>query len=206
MSRDYGKTKKAPAKRNHKNKSGGTIPGWVLFFSGVAVTLFAQLFFKLATTDSATAPTSTHNKPASTLSSSKPEARKPAITFHNTLKNMEVDVDSDDKTPVTQPATGVTPKPATTTEAEKAKIAEEKPAAKYNYYLQAGSFKTEQDAEEHRAKLSMLGIRTQLEVKKNSDGNNYYRIVTPTFTSASELEKARKMLNDAKVPSITLKR
>lgn len=207
MSRDYAKTKKAPARRNQKNKSGGAIPGWVLFFSGVAFTLFGQLLFKLLVTGQPTSevPSSTNK---TVVVNAVPEARKPTITFHNTLKNMEVDVSDDKLAAVANPVTGPAPTAETTTNNKPDNKTETSapPPAQFNSYLQAGSFKTSTDAEEHRAKLSMLGVRSQLEIKKNADGNTYYRVVTPSFNSASELDKARKTLNSAKIPTITLKR
>lgn len=206
MSRDYAKTKNKPAKRNQKNKSGGAIPGWVLFFSGVVLTLFVQLLFKLMITGQPAINTDKTKAPSATVSAA-PEARKPTITFHNSLKNMEVNVSDDKLTPVKNPVTGTVATPKTNTEAQAITKQETiTTTPHFTSYLQAGSFKTNKDAEEHRAKLSLLGVRSQIEIKKNTDGNTYYRVVTPNFNSANELDKARKLLNAEKIPTITLKR
>jgi cell division protein FtsN len=196
MSHDYGKAKnKKPTKKNTKN-SKQPLPAWVLFGSGVVFTLFAQLLFHFATSD--TQVNTTPEKAAITKQEDAP--KKPTINFYNQLKKMEVKVPANqEEVKAIVPVTGETKE--ITTDSNIA----EKPAP-YNYVLQAGSYRSTADADEQRASLSMLGLKSSIEVKANSDGTNYYRVMVGPFTSASELDKARTTLKNNNTPSITVKR
>ena len=196
MSHDYGKSKKKkPSKKNTKN-SNPPLPAWVLFGSGVVFTLFAQLLFHFATSD--TKVNTTPEKSAITKQEDTP--KKPTINFYNQLKKMEVKVPANQQEarPIV-PVTGETKKSSTNNNtAEK--------SAPYNYVLQAGSYRSTADADEQRASLSLLGLKSSIEVKPNTGGTNYYRVMVGPFTSASELDKARTTLKNNNTPSITVKR
>lgn len=204
MSHDYGKdkNKKKPARRNQKNSGRQPLPGWVWFFSGVAVTLFAQLLVHLATVDAPAPAIATNTNAAG----AEPAHKKPTINFYNQLKTMEVKVPGEETAPAPiQPVTGEKKETAeTTTATAKTPDAPAKPA--YSYALQAGSYKTAADADEQRAALSLLGVKANIETKANADGKTYYRLMVGPFTSATELEKARATLSNNSVPSITVKR
>lgn len=196
MSHDYGKSKsKRTTKKNTKNTKQA-LPAWVLFVSGIVFTLLVQLAFHLITSDKKVNTTPEKDAQA------QPEhaAKKPTINFYNQLKKMEVKVPSaeQDVKPIV-PVTGDKKEPS-----PELKVAE-KPAP-YNYVLQAGSFRSTADADEQRASLSMLGLKSSIEVKANTDGTHFYRVIVGPFTSASELDKARTTLKNNNTPSITIKR
>jgi cell division protein FtsN len=204
MSHDYGKNKKKPVKRNQKSSQRASLPGWVFFFSGVAFTLFAQLLIKLALTD---APVATTANQPNTVVTTEPAVRKPAINFYNQLKTMEVKVPLENTSkPVINPVTGKQSSTAATSTSPGKTAATEPAKTSFRQALQVGSYKTQEDAESQRAKLSLLGIKSTVEVKPNPAGGNYYRVITSTYTSAIELDKARNALKAQGMASITVKR
>lgn len=206
MSYDYGKNKKKPAaKKNHKTSSRQPLSGWVLFFSGVAFTLFGQFLFHLTQVDT---PAQTSH-PENTATGQEPAHKKPTINFYNQLKTMEVKVPANDakKPDITnQPAVESTTQAIseTTTSPGNSKI--EKAVAVPQQFLQAGSFKSREDADQHRAELLLLGVTASIETKNNADGTSLYRVIIGPFTSATELSKARSTLLSNNIPTLTIKR
>ncbi len=208
MSYDYGKdkNKKKPAKKNQKTSGRPAIPGWVMFFSGVAFTLFGQFLFHLTQVD---APAQTTNPENPVVNAEEPTHTKPTINFYNQLKTMEVKIPGNEtRAPETtaQPAAESTTQSVTDTTANVDASKTEKPAIAVNQFLQAGSYKSAADADEQRAALSLLGVKSSTETKANADGSTYYRVMVGPFTSATDLEKARSTLNNNNVPTITIKR
>lgn len=210
MAHDYGKEKnrKKPAKKNQRVSQRMQVPGWILFGSGVAFTLFAQFLLHLATVDPET-PAAVAENPATT--DGKPAAKKPTINFYNQLKDMEVAVPGEETaTAVIEPVTGEKHQ-ASPTDASQPPTTAIAPAAEtakplYSQVLQAGSYKNKADADEQRAALTLLGLKATITSKTNADGITYHRVMVGPFGSATELEKARNTLSTNNVPTITVKR
>jgi cell division protein FtsN len=208
MSYDYAKdkNKKKPVKKNQKSSGRQPIPGWIMFFSGVAFTVFAQFLFHLTQVDT---PAQTTNPENSVAGMEEPAHKKPTINFYNQLKTMEVKVPGDEsETPETsvQPAAESVTQAATDATAKTDAVNTEKTEATVKQFLQAGSYKSAADADTQRAALSLLGVKSGTETKTNADGITYYRVMVGPFTSATELEKARSTLNSNNVPTMTVKR
>ena len=95
MSHDFAKEKSAKAKRkrspkNNKNTNSQTsaprrVPAWLLFFSGVACTLFIQLFIHLAQI-----PPSNNSNATEIIK--KPTQTQPKFIFYDDLKTQKVEV------------------------------------------------------------------------------------------------------------------
>ena len=205
MSHDYGKSKnrKKPAKKNQRVNQRVQVPGWILFGSGVAFAFFAQFLFHVATVK----PDKSGKNNHAVNVQEKPEPKKPTINFYNQLKNMDVPVPSGSNKNQGKAVTGNNkPDNTTVTESRSATTSDNKSKSDFNQMLQAGSYKTHADADEQRAALSLLGMKTSIEVKPNVDGTTYYRVIIGPFSSAIELEKARSILNRNNVPTITVRR
>ena len=112
-------------------------------------------------------------------------------------------VAGDGKTPV--PAT--VPTPPAPAKAPEAKTAEAKPAEpaaaakpdnaeeKWTYYLQAGAFRDQADAENSKAKLALAGFEASIS-DKTGDANALYRVRIGPFNQLEAMNRVRGKLSD----------
>ena len=73
------------------------------------------------------------------------------------------------------------------------------------YYLQAGSFKNQADADELRATLLLANLETTIE-QTNKKGSLWDRVLVGPFTSRSKMAKARSILASYQLSPLLLKR
>jgi cell division protein FtsN len=66
----------------------------------------------------------------------------------------------------------------------------------FTYYVQLGAFRTAEDAESLRAKLSLSGIETKVTEREQS-GRIVFRVRTGPFDSKEEAERNREKLDKA---------
>ncbi|MFZ6864622.1 SPOR domain-containing protein [Undibacterium sp. Ji67W] len=66
---------------------------------------------------------------------------------------------------------------------------------KYIYFLQAGAFKDQADAEGARAKLALIGFEAKVS-EKNSDTGTMYRVRVGPFNNAESMNRTRAKLSD----------
>lgn len=90
-------------------------------------------------------------------------------------------------TPAAAPAPAPAPAPATAPSAPKAA------APTSQFFLQAGSFRSKEEAESARARLTLLGENARIEVG-NVRGETYHRVMAGPYASRQQLEKAQKQL------------
>lgn len=64
------------------------------------------------------------------------------------------------------------------------------------YFVQLGAFQTPEDAEAHRAKLSLSGIEPKV-TERNQSGRMVYRVRVGPFDSREEADKANEKLKAA---------
>lgn len=62
------------------------------------------------------------------------------------------------------------------------------------YSIQAGSFKTEQQAEQRLVELTLLGFEPTISASINASGNRWHRVMIGPFTSRREMAAARSQL------------
>ncbi|MFZ6689750.1 SPOR domain-containing protein [Undibacterium sp. SXout11W] len=107
--------------------------------------------------------------------------------------------------PTPTPTAAVAPK-AAEIKAESKPIAEKNDKAadvvkneanddKYIYFLQAGAFKDQADAEGARAKLALIGFEAKVS-EKNSDTGTMYRVRVGPFNNAESMNRTRTKLSD----------
>ena len=70
----------------------------------------------------------------------------------------------------------------------------QKPAAKETYYLQVGSFSDADEAEQLKAKLTMLDMDVSVQTVNLPDKGVWHRVRVGPFRSADEMNKARGTL------------
>jgi cell division protein FtsN len=74
------------------------------------------------------------------------------------------------------------------------------PATQTTYYLQAGAFRSESDAEAMRARIILMGLPTQVQ-NAQVNGSTLYRVRLGPFRGIDEMNQARAELSKAKIES-----
>ena len=115
--------------------------------------------------------------------------------FYRELATTEVTVSVPEETPpADQPA------PAASSAAPPAQVAQQ---AAVNYLLQAGSFQDKQEADERRAKITLMNMGAEI-VPGVVAGRTWYRVQVGPFTGRDNAEEARKELSANNIDSIPL--
>jgi cell division protein FtsN len=113
----------------------------------------------------------------------KPETKqsvKPDITFYQELPKMGVKVDVD--------------------------VVPDVKNEPYRAVLQAGAFRSAEDANQQRAEIMLMGLNANIESSVNDSGTTWHRVIVGPFTSRSDLNKARNTLANNRVSTLVLKR
>lgn len=74
-----------------------------------------------------------------------------------------------------------------------------------SYYLQVGSFRNANDADELRAQLLLLNLDTSVE-RASKQGQTWHRVIVGPFESRSKVAKARSILASNELNPLLLKR
>ncbi|HEY9033425.1 MAG TPA: SPOR domain-containing protein [Pseudomonadales bacterium] len=184
MSHDFAKHKKKSGKRSgpqaRKLQPAGGPPGWLFFVLGVAATVFVQFAYHSLRDNPQLAGTLEQAKQNITAEQPPAAPARPDITFYNTLPQMQVDV-------------------AVESVAERGQET-------YSRALQAGSFKSRDDANQQRAEIMLLGLEATIESHTNSNGTVWYRVIVGPFSSRSDLNKARNILVSNNMPTLVINR
>jgi cell division protein FtsN len=68
----------------------------------------------------------------------------------------------------------------------------------FNYFIQAGAFRTPEDAEQQRAKLSLMGFQTKVTEREQS-GRTVYRVRLGPFDKKDEADKTKEKLDSQSI-------
>ena len=71
---------------------------------------------------------------------------------------------------------------------------EEKPAANKTYYLQVGSFQTEEDADNLKAKLALQGFEATVQTAEIADKGIWHRVRVGPFNDLDQISKTKEDL------------
>jgi len=136
------------------------------------------------------------NSTSDTSSSAKPSIiPSPAPT----LSAFDADTDaSSSSTP-----TSVTPSASGTPVETHPATADSKLPGKY--LLQAGSFRSNPDADKVRANIILLGLPARVESIKNDKGETFYRVYVGSFDTTADMQKAQTTLNANKISAVVVK-
>jgi cell division protein FtsN len=113
------------------------------------------------------------------------QVAKPAYDFYKLLKDSDVPVPSSEKSHYTS-----TPKSN---------------EAKYQYSLQAASFRSNEQADSLKVKLIMQNLASSIE-QVSVKGTPYYRVMVGPFTDRSKMNKAQDILADYKINALVIKK
>jgi hypothetical protein len=81
----------------------------------------------------------------------------------------------------------------------KTEVAASTPGAEpFSYFIQAGAFRTPEDAEQQRAKLSLMGFQAKVSDREQS-GRTVYRVRLGPYDKKDEADKVKEKLDSNSV-------
>ena len=180
-------------------KSGKSVPGWLIFFTGLSVGLFAAFLYylqqhsaELKQVVKKQVEMVTHEKPAvkenkkDIEEKTKTSATKPKFDFYTILPGLEV----------------IIPEQEIKDQKGKKLPSADKSSA---YILQAGSFKSFKEADRLKAELALLGIVSTIQTVTINNNDTWHRVRIGPIKDADELKSIRRKLKQNDVNAILLK-
>lgn len=197
MARDY------KTRANPKPKPQQT-PGWIWFFAGLLVGLFAAslvwLKFGQHPTNQPiiTKPDNTRTQQQERAKAKPKEPKslppKPRFDFYTVLPEMEVVVPEPEPDPEPQQ----TPKKQT--------AAKVPPTATGTaYMLQMGSFRKYEDADRMKAGLALLGIQAEIQKVTINNKDTYHRVRSGPYHNSQQVNQLRSQLEKNHVNTLLIK-
>jgi cell division protein FtsN len=185
MTHDFAKKPKAAAPKK-KTAPKSQVPAWVWLLTGIVAGVFISFLGYLADITPEPKAAETTEK----VVAKKPEAAAKAdstksttrFDFYTLLPEREVIV------PTEKEESGASSEPEMV------------------YILQAGSFRSLEDADRLRAKLILMGFDAHLEAVNVNNNDVWHRVQVGPFTSRSVLAKARGTLISNGIEAMLLKR
>lgn len=191
--------KKGASRNTRASGQRRDVPGWVWLLLGLAIGVFAAFLWHLSELrkQGATRPATTaaatdsggaarrSDKAAGSIQGKPQAGDESRFEFYTLLPSQEVMPDR--SAPATPP-----PIPAA-------------PAAEIRYVLQAGSFKSEAEADRRRAAILMLGMPVKVVKVPVKPGETWYRVVVGPFTGKAAAQEARANLRNNGVDTLVLK-
>jgi len=183
VSRDY---KPAPARENGSGKGGSFFSGLLVgLLLGVGISVGLAMFIKggespfvAKSTQAAATPGANPdaNVPPAGDKTAKEQATptKPRFDFYTILPGSETQV--------------------TDQEVKQKESEPEAASSGENYFLQVGAFQTEQEADNMKAKLALLGLEAIVQTANIPDKGVWHRVRVGPFTGLDQINKARAEL------------
>ena len=126
-------------------------------------------------------------KPRESAEKPIPSLSKPRFDFYNLLPEMEVIVPEQEiKGTPTRGGVKQVERPGT-------------------YLLQAGSFRSQRQADQLRAKLALLGLETSLQTVSINSKQAWHRVRVGPFNNLKDLNEARSLLKNNGVDAILIR-
>ena len=196
MARDY-KTRANPKPKQQQTS------GWIWFFAGLLVGLFAAglawlKFGQYPTHQVAPAkPGNTHAQRQQEPTKAKPKEQKtlppkPRFDFYTVLPEMEVVVPE----PEPIPRQASQKQSVSTTASTKTGSA---------YMLQMGSFLKYEDADRMKASLALLGIQAEIQKVTINNKDTYHRVRSGPYRNSQQVNRLRTQLQKNGVNSLLIK-
>lgn len=176
------KARKAPRRGASRQQPAPrrAIPGWLWLVSGLAIGLFVAFLFQLEPGRETVKRDKTPPTPPPSQSSKASE--EPRYDFYTLLPESEVIV----------PQGGA---PEVSPEAETPADGDAKAAGNgTRFFLQAGSFRKQAEADRVRAQILLLGLDVRLEDARLDSGDVWYRVQVGPYTDRTKLSQAQQVL------------
>ncbi|MGI1679174.1 MAG: SPOR domain-containing protein [Cellvibrionaceae bacterium] len=190
-------TKNSNKRNSRKKNHESNIPGWVWLFTGVVLGAFVMFLFylkdvppqpkmagksKTETTHQKTSPKKTST--AKLKETASDGAPAPDFVFYELLKENELIVETDP------------------TVSQQAAL---KALERTEYIIQAGSFRSHEDAERLRAKLILNNLPARIDTKTVGE-STWHRIMVGPFKNRPMTAKARGTLASMNIDTMVIKR
>jgi len=186
MARDY---KNAHRKKKPKNP----IPGWVWLLTGLTVGLLVAFLVYL---DTSTPESLSNQVKSSNSKTNEKTTTKKAIS--NTLKKLKYEFYT-----LLPESEVVIPEREISERIEQMKKNSSHKSPE-DYLLQAGSFKTQPQAESFKAKLAFIGIQSDIQTVSIGD-DTWYRVRVGPFKNLVEINEIRSRLRENSINAILVK-
>lgn len=185
MARDYAKNRqssarKKPAQRKKSSAKSSSTGGLRIFVAGVLAGMFFSFLIYLASMQGTQRPQGEKDGPGPTVSSPEPR-----YEFYTVLQEQRYEVDVPPR--AVEPAADVTAQ------------------ARETYLVQAGSFRTAEDADRRRAQLLLLGLEPTIQ-ESDTDNGRWHRVYLGPFDRRGDALDARKLTASADIDTLLLKR
>ncbi len=193
MPRDYAKSPRPRERRG--------LPGWVWMLGGLAIGLFVAWLVWLDKTHPDRKPADLAGAVSGFFQQKREEAKanrqtqarddspkandRPRFDFYTILPELEVAI----------------PEEELVAQAKHP----EKAAAQGNYILQAGSFRSAEQADRLRARLALQGIEASIQTVRIKDGETWHRVRVGPLPDIASVNRVRKRLRDIGIPSIVVR-
>ncbi|MCG8392971.1 MAG: SPOR domain-containing protein [Pseudomonadales bacterium] len=203
-------TRRGASRSPAKKKTQRQVPGWVWLFTGLMVGLFVAFLFHLGKTQMeqggrppvAKADKDAPAQPEKPSPKSDPKAEdSPQFDFYAVLPKMEVIVpqnegDSDTasrKQPDSRKPDNNTRKPQTGTRHSE------------RYLLQAGSFRSNEDADRRRAELILQGFEATIQSVDLENGDSWHRVMIGPYNNVNTMHRAQDQLAGKGIETLPIK-
>lgn len=182
-----------PRRGASKPYSQRQVPGWVWLFTGVITGLFIAFLYHLA--ELRFDPDKQRPAPAATKAPQEQPAteKAPRFDFYAVLPRMEVIVPKGDT------GEGRSTPGGTETPAPRASREEE------SYLLQAGSFRSAEDADRRRAELILQGFEVKVQPVQLESGDTWHRVMIGPFNNLNALHRAQDKMASVGVETLPIK-
>lgn len=176
------KARKAPRRGASRQQAAPrrAIPAWLWMVSGLAIGLFIAFLLQL---EPGRETVKRDKTPPPPPSQTRKATEEPRYDFYTLLPESEVIVPQ-----------GSVPEVAPAAETQ----ANGKPGAAANtesrFFLQAGSFRKQSEADRVRAQILLLGLNVRLEDARLDGGDIWYRVQVGPFTDRTKLSQAQQVL------------
>ena len=172
-------TSNKPRTNRRQSKKSNRAPTWAWIVIGLLLAgLISLLFFLANSSDSPQALPKAQPHPAKKMKASPPQ---PRFDFYEILKEREITVPD-----------------------RSAEITASIPKD-IDYFLQAGSFRRDQEADKLRVELLLSNMEAKIE-SSSKNGQTWYRVIAGPFKTRSKMAKARSILASRGMSPLLLKR
>jgi len=205
---------KAPAKPARKKPQGASrkpapqkpgrgAPAWLWLTAGLTIGLFVAFLMYLW--DRRSEPVSTSAAASNTAAIATPDTESPANTGPNPADGPGEEPRFDFYTLL--PNQEVLPSKKTTEAASQAatRVKPSEQGDRTPYVLQAGSFRSEKEADRRRAQVLLLGLPVRTLKVTVKPGDDWYRVVVGPFKGKEATQAARGSLRANGVDTLVLK-
>ncbi|WP_290650938.1 SPOR domain-containing protein [Aquisalimonas sp.] len=207
--------KRSGAKRNPRPAAQHNAPRWVWFLSGLLPGLFIALLVHMhhARDDGiASLASGPESAAPGSADDGSDSSDRPRFEFYELLSEMEVVVPDEP-----EPDAGPTEQPATPAPEVATPHLEQAPAAADNaqetqeaqgdtrYMLQAGSFRSHEDADQLKARLALMGVRADIQSVEVDSGETWHRVRIGPFSDRERVDSLRSQLQGVEVDSLLLR-